>query len=169
VRLHQGAVLDDLLVAGTIDAKFVDDHGHPPDPAMRRLWAHPEEEIQRWYGRSGYFPILHTVVVRDRVLVDHPQLARELYQLFEAAKTVALVKYEYGARLPERYHDISLRAGFPGATRDGVSRAYLGQDPIPYGLQPNREELERLIRYAHAQEAISAAPAVEDVFVDVGA
>jgi 4,5-dihydroxyphthalate decarboxylase len=166
VELIAGANLDDLIGQGVIDAKFIDDHGQDPDPRYRRLWADPEREIARWYRTAGYFPVLHTVVVRNSVLAAHPEVAAELCRRLEAAKMAALVKYDFGASLPAAQHAISLRAGFPGATRNGADRGFLGPDPIPYGLEINRPTLERLVRYARDQRAISSAPDVTDLFTN---
>jgi 4,5-dihydroxyphthalate decarboxylase len=169
VECVEGADLNELLRRGTIDARFIDDHGQAPDPGFRRLWPAPERAIAEWYAAAGYFPILHTVVVRNSVLAAHENLAAELYTLLDSAKAAALVKYDFGARLPEDLRAISLRAGFPGATRDGTDRGYLGKDPLPYGLAANRPILERLVRYAHVQQAIWSAPSIDELFVPVGA
>ena len=37
-------------------------------------------------------------------------------------------------------------------------------DPLPYGIEPNRETLERLIGHAVTQKIIPQAVAVEDLF-----
>ena len=39
-----------------------------------------------------------------------------------------------------------------------------GADPWPYGLEPNREALEAVLRYEHEQVMIKKLPKVEDLF-----
>src|SRR5207253_5832124 len=45
-------------------------------------------------------------------------------------------------------------------------RALMGADPWPYALEPNRANLEALVRYSHNQGLIPRAPAIEELFVE---
>jgi 4,5-dihydroxyphthalate decarboxylase len=39
-----------------------------------------------------------------------------------------------------------------------------GDDPLPYGLQPNRRIVEELIGHAVSQQVLARPPVVEDLF-----
>jgi 4,5-dihydroxyphthalate decarboxylase len=47
-------------------------------------------------------------------------------------------------------------------------RAITGGDPLPYGVEPNRPTIERLIDHAVAQRILTRRPTVESLFCDVG-
>ena len=44
-------------------------------------------------------------------------------------------------------------------------RSLVGDDPLPYGIQPNRPALEAIIRFAQDQHILSKAIAPEEMFV----
>jgi 4,5-dihydroxyphthalate decarboxylase len=169
VVLLDGADLHDLLRSGDVDAVLVNGYGHEPAPGIRRLWDDPEKEAARWYESARFFPILHLVVVSTSALAEHEALAPILFQAFEQAKTDALVKWNYGAALPDGKRAAALRSGFPGSGWRGSDRSFLGRDPIPYGLEANRDGLERLIAYAVRQEALQESHSVEELFANIDA
>ena len=104
--------------------------------------------------RTGVFPINHLVVVRDDLLAEHPDLAADLFGAFAEAKD----------RYVQRLRAGSLSA--PGAD-DRTYRAVLdqtGRDPLPYGIEPNRVTLEKLLDHAVAQHILAERPRLEDLF-----
>lgn len=116
-----------------------------PDPTGAALTALRER---------GLYPINHLVVVRDDVLRAHPDLARDLFDAFVRAKQVYLDRLTNGGiasptavdRLHQQVHELT------------------GADPLPYGIEPNREVLERLVRTAVDQKILSRPVELEDVF-----
>ena len=54
-----------------------------------------ELEIE-WYNRTGIYPIHGTIVVKDKVLEEHPWVARSLYDAFMEAKREWLPKLHSG-------------------------------------------------------------------------
>ena len=46
-------------------------------------------------------------------------------------------------------------------------RELTGGDPLPYGVEPNRATIERLIDHALAQKILRRRPSVESLFSDV--
>jgi hypothetical protein len=102
----------------------------------------------------GLYPINHLVVIRDDLLRERPELAADVFDAFARAK--------------QRYVD-RLRRGeieSPTAT-DRMYRRVLdvtGQDPLPYGLRPNRAVLEQLLRTCVNQQILTRPVALEDVF-----
>lgn len=106
--------------------------------------------------RRGFYPINHLVVVRDDLLAAHPELASALFRTFAEAKQGWLERF---------------RAGVADDTEpaDRTYRQVLevtGADPLPYGVAPNLEMIERLIQYAASQRILDRAPTVESLFAE---
>ena len=106
-----------------------------------------------WYRRTGIYPIHGTIVVKDAVVEEHPQVARALFDAFTAAKQLYLER---------------LRAGVGSAPEDMRYRSFapLMSDPLPYGIKANRASIEALITYALQQGLVPKRPALSDVFFD---
>ncbi|HSR51449.1 MAG TPA: ABC transporter substrate-binding protein, partial [Acidobacteriota bacterium] len=113
-----------------------------------------EAAFEALRGR-GFYPINHLIVVRDEVLEAHPWLAREVFQAFVESKRLYLERLKAG------------RIEHPTA----VDRLHLRvlqvtDDPLPYGVEPNREILERLLHHARAQRILRQPVAVESLFAE---
>jgi 4,5-dihydroxyphthalate decarboxylase len=164
VNLDRPHDRDELMLTGVVDAAVTSGHPNPVRPGLRSLWADPETEIATWYKSWPVFPILHVVVVRNSALAGHESLGRDLFQLFETAKNDALARWDYGTTLPEEKRNQALWSGFPGSAWNGADRAFLGRDPLPYGVEANRDELEQIMRYAVRQQAIKRVHPLEELF-----
>jgi 4,5-dihydroxyphthalate decarboxylase len=143
-----GGDLAELLAAGelaaVIGAGLTDD--------VEPLIPDAQEAGVRALRRDGFHPVNHLVVVRDELLAEHPGLAEDLVDAFTRAKD------EYVAVL-EKIAD-------PDAT-DRLNLRVLretGADPLPYGLEPNRAVLERLLDHAVAQHILASRPALDELF-----
>ncbi len=137
----------DLLEAGELDALI---YPEPPKPeivdrlGLYRLFPRPKDAEIDYFRRTGYFPIMHTVVVRRSLLEAHPWLAREVLVAFRASKDRAF----RAMRDPRR---VSL-AWFAEALAE--QEAILGPDPWAYAFAPSERLLATVIRWAHEQELI---------------
>ncbi len=101
----------------------------------------------------GLYPINHLIVVRDEVLAESPDVAVQLFDAFAASKKLYVDALKAG------------RIAKPGPV-DKVHLAALEvmDDPLPYGIAPNRDTLERLIDHAVTQRIIGQRMALEDLF-----
>lgn len=100
----------------------------------------------------GLYPINHLIVVRDELLRERPALAADVFDAFARAK--------------QRYVD-RLRAGAIESSTDRMYRRVFdltGEDPLPYGLEPNREVLERILRAGVDQKILARPVRLESVF-----
>jgi len=153
VRLEKGKTLQDALVAGELAATIGVQVAHPD---VAPLIPDAEEAGFRALARDGHYPINHLLVVKDAVLESNPHLAEQLFEAFTAAKRPYL----------ERLH--ATAAGAPELTKaDRMYRRVLditGCDPLPYGIEPNRQMVAALIRYAQEQQIISRPFEVEELF-----
>ncbi len=167
--------LVDLMGNGYLSAAFTDNAGIGRAGAPADGWtnngannggeasaaaAHYQELIPdapareaEWFARTGIYPIHGLIVIKESVLKDHPHVARALYDAFEASRQVYLRQLEAGQQVSDK--DDHYR-----------SMARIVGDPLPYGIEPNRQSIEALIRYCHAQGLLDRRFAVEEMFID---
>lgn len=103
--------------------------------------------------RTGIYPINHTLVIKDSLIEEYPTLAASLYSAFVLAKQPFLARVAGGAELNDEERELSARC------------AFVGKDPMPYGIEANRPTLEAIIRQANNQKILSRPIAVEELFV----
>lgn len=113
------------------------------DPGVRRLFADVKQAEQSYYSKTKIFPIMHLLGIRNDVLAEHPELPAKLFDGFERARRHALqelgqVAYFY-VMLPWLVDHMA------------ETRRIMGDDYWPYGLEPNRQVLETICRYAEEQ------------------
>ena len=155
--------LDELQNEGLIDAylgaQLPPSLGRHPDIA--RLFPDYRAAERDYYRRTGIHPIMHLIVIKRAVHERHPWVARSLYRAFVEAKRRAWEALGYtGATkvmLPWLYADL-----------DEIAEVF-GAEPFAYGLESNRRTLETLAGYLHRHAMIARRPALEELFVDVGA
>ena len=149
VAIEPGRKMEELLASGEIAAAIGVSVDHPdvkpliPDAAARGYAA---------LAATGYYPINHTLVVKDELLAAHPSLAREIFAVFAEAK--------------RRYVEGLAHIAEPTANdlRYQQVMAITGADPLPYGLEPNRRMVEAVVRYAVEQGIISQPASLEELF-----
>ena len=122
-------------------------------------------EGQRFFKKTGLYPINHCVVVRRALLEKHPWVALNLYKAFVAAKEVA--REQMIASL-EPYHVTgALGAIGSEAATDGLghsAKVALGADPLGYGIKASRNVLETITQYLVEQGLTKERVKLEDVF-----
>ena len=154
--------LEEMLDAGDIDALF-----SPARPRsfmagegkVARLFPNFREVEKDYYRRTGFFPIMHTVVLRRDVYEADRWAAMSLYQAFEAAKS-------HGRR--RMASTGSLAASLPWLADDleEIDEVFGGTDPFVYGIDANRKILEAMIGYS-LEQGLSARPvALEELFAE---
>ncbi|HEX7824173.1 MAG TPA: ABC transporter substrate-binding protein, partial [Mycobacterium sp.] len=146
-----GADLAEMLLAGDLDAVIGVDVDHPD---VAPLIPEPEKAALAALEQRGFYPINHLIVVKDEVLQRYPDAGASLFEAFATAK---------------RGYVDTLRAGTiesPTAT-DEVYGAVLratGTDPLPYGIEPNRVMLNRLVDHAMSQRILRTPVDVDGLF-----
>lgn len=150
VEVALGADLNAMLVGGDLAATIGIASASPDTVPL--LAASAAELEQAWLQR-GVYPINHTVVVRTALLRQHPDLARRLYDAFAQAKRQVLDRLD--------------ASGDPAdaAERSLAERArFVGGDPLPYGLDPNRPTLDALAGHALAQRILAGPADLDALF-----
>ncbi len=110
---------------------------------VRRLFENYQQVEQEYYSRTKIFPIMHVIAIRRDVYEKSPWVAQSLYKAFAKAQKIAYAElYEAGA----------LAVMLPWLTRHvEETRALMGQDFWPYGLERNAHTLETFLRYSFEQ------------------
>ncbi len=150
VPIEKGKKMADMLVSGELAGAIGVEVDHPD---VKPLIANAQEAGLASLRARGHYPINHTIVIRDELLNQHTDLARDAFNAFAEAKRVYLDRLKNGKiekptavdKLHQRVMDV------------------IG-DPLPYGLAPNRRVLEELIHTAVAQGILPRAMNVEDLF-----
>lgn len=151
--------LNGMLDSGKIDALFTPrapSAFHRPSSNVVRLFPDFKPVEIDYYKRTGCFPIMHVVAIKESILKEHPWAARNLYTAFCAAKDHCIQNLSgtgaLGATLPWLLDEME------------VSKRILGEDYWSYGVKSNRKTLETLIQYSYEQGLLERSLTVEEVF-----
>jgi 4,5-dihydroxyphthalate decarboxylase len=145
-----GANLGAMVAQGELAAAI--GAGQVDSPDVKPLIPNAREAEAAWYRKTGIYPINHTVVVKDSLLRADPTLAPRLFHAFAEAKALFLRQMSLGAELPADAQALAQR------------RSVVGDDPLPYGIAPNRKALEAVIQFAHDQKILPRKISVEEMF-----
>jgi 4,5-dihydroxyphthalate decarboxylase len=135
-----------MLEAGELDALATT---FPPapfragSPAIRRLFPDYRPVELDYFHRTGFFPIMHLVVVRRDVHEEHPWVARSLYDAFVAAK-------EAGRRRLRHLDELAVSDPFWEERLVEIETVF-GGDAFPYGYGANEATVEAMTRYSYEQ------------------
>lgn len=141
-----GKILSAMLESGEIDAlytarmpsSFVRGSGK-----VRRLFEDYQKVEQEYYAKTKIFPIMHTVVIRRDVYEKNRWVAQSLYKAFASAQ-----KFAYA----ELYDSGALSTMLPWLTQHvEETRALMGADFWPYGLERNAQTIETFLHYSFEQ------------------
>jgi len=140
-RTPPGETLDAMLQKGDLACAMYPDllpsfvHGQAGN--IRRLFPYAKAEEMAYYRKTGFFPIMHTVVIKDEVLAEHPWVAKSLFKAFDEAK----------AQMWENMLDPRKVSLVWMQDLLEEQKALMGPDPWVYGIDPNRRTLEAMHRY----------------------
>jgi 4,5-dihydroxyphthalate decarboxylase len=139
-RAPTGKSMVDMLLAGEIDAAIIGSD-LPDDPRLRSVLPDPHSAAQAWGARHQMVPINHMVVMKTGLMLERPNVTRELYSLMHQSKALA-------------------------TSPDTADTKAMGMDLTPFGIAENRRALELLLHYAHEQRLIPRLYDVEELFAD---
>ncbi len=138
--------LDAMLVRGELDgivtarppASFL--NGTAP---VRRLFPDFVEEERDYFASTGLFPIMHLIGIRRDVYEQNRWLATSLFKAFNQAKAACFAAIE---------DDNALQVALPWSLQSYAdTRALMGTDYWPYGVEKNLKALNAMIRYSREQ------------------
>lgn len=156
-RVPKGKNIDQMLVDGELEGALYPEtlpSIKKRNPRVGLLFPNPKAAEMEYYGKSGIYPIMHTVVVKGDILEKNPWVAVSLFQAFQRAKEMC---YE---RMKDPRN--STIVWFKEAVQE--QEKIFGPDPWPYNLEDNRKALEAAVRYEHEQGMIKRKFRVEELF-----
>jgi 4,5-dihydroxyphthalate decarboxylase len=148
-----------LLVDGEVDALF---HAAEPrafiegDPLVGRLFPDFRATERAYFKKTGIFPIMHAVAIRNDVAENQPGLPLAVCRAYsEAKKKGFALLYKLG------WANISL----PWVAKEiEDTRKLMGDNPWPYGIEANKKALTALFQYSHEQGLARRRLQIEDLF-----
>jgi 4,5-dihydroxyphthalate decarboxylase len=156
-RVAMGGSIDKMLQDGELEAAIYPEtlpSVRAGSPKVGLLFSDPKRAEADYYAKSGVFPIMHTVVVKNEILERHPWVAVSMVQAFQQAKELCYRRMRDPRNLALAW------------AREAIDeqQALLGEDPWPYNLEDNRKALEAVLRYVFDQGMIRKKPKIEELF-----
>jgi len=160
VRLEHvpdGKNLGDMVAAGELDAFIGARRPAAYGKGVSRLFPDFRTAERAYYERTRIFPIMHTVVIKEELVKQHPWLPRSLYDAFTEAKRLAYERLHFTA---------ALLTSLPWQVAEAEeTRALMGDDPFAYGIARNRKTVETLAGYSFRQNLAPRRLTIEEMFV----
>lgn len=153
------ATLDSWFREGQLDAVIA---MRPPRcfneglPMVERLFPSYQADEAAYFERTGIFPIMHVIGIRQELVEAHPWLANSVYTAFSKAKDIAITALENIAALPVTFPWL-------GPWMD-QTRQQLGADYWPYGVSENRAALTAATHYAYNHGTTERLIEIEELF-----
>ena len=149
--IDAGKTLEGLLESGEIAAAI---GLQLNSPVVKPLFPNAKEAAFDALRRRGIYPINHTVVIRNDALQANPALASDVFDVFVEAKRLYLDRLRSG------------RVADADSTHLRVMEAV--GDPLPYGIEENRRNLEAIVQYSVEQGILSRPFRIEELFASGG-
>ena len=139
-RLPHEKSVETMLAEGELDAVLHSDLIKPflaKDARVARLFPSYKDQEIAYYKKTGIFPIMHVLGLKQSLAEQHPWIAVSLYKAFNEAKAIAM----------ERMQNPAHRAA--GLVSRGLGGT--GENPRarPVGIRPDRQKPEK---YGNAGE-----------------
>jgi 4,5-dihydroxyphthalate decarboxylase len=126
------------------------------EPHIARLFPDTRQAELAYFKKTGLFPIMHLIGIRNTLLAQYPWLATSVYKAFCEAKALAMTDLS----------DVNaLMVTLPfleAETRETM--AAMGADFWRYGVHENKAEIEALTGYAHEQGLVDRKLSAADLF-----
>ncbi len=148
-----------LLLAGRIDA--IISYRDPEillagSQQILRLFPDFRRVERDWFARTGIFPAMHVVGIRQDLIDAHPGLPLAVCRAFERAKA---------ACLPRLFDLDSLKTTLPWLVAEAHETvALMGRDFWPYGIARNRTMIETQLRWSFEQGLSPRLVSAEEMF-----
>ena len=148
----------ELLVDRDVDALF---HAIEPrafvegNPKIQRLFSDVRATEQDYFKRTGIFPIMHAVAIRNDLVEQYPWLSKAVFDAYSNSKRMAYFEMQknwFLKTLPWYAQELE------------TTQSLMGKNFFPYGIAPNRKTLETLFRYSHEQGLASRELTIEELF-----
>jgi 4,5-dihydroxyphthalate decarboxylase len=134
--------LNQMLADGEIDALV---SPRPPtsfadqSAPVGRLFPDFMTAEKEYFRKTGFFPIMHALMVRKDIAEKYPALPKQLFDAFAKAKAISLNELSLNN---------VLRVSLPWVTVNyDDARAAMGKNVWPYGFEANKAEISAMTRH----------------------
>jgi len=144
------------LANGVIDAAITTGTWAPNvHPEIDFLFPNYAALERDYFKRTGFFPIMHTLLIKTSVLEKDPWVARSMYDAWQESKKKCYEWLEW-----QRVHQTGLwyRALWE------EEQATAGADPYLWGFRSTRSEVDKLLEYCHRQGLTNRKFEPEEMF-----
>jgi 4,5-dihydroxyphthalate decarboxylase len=160
-RLPPDKSVETMLAEGELDALIHSSIIKPivnKDPRVARLFPGYKDEEKKYFDKTGIFPIMHVLGIKNEVIEKHPWVAVNMYRAFDEAKNIAMERMRNPRLVPLAWYQEAWEE----------QEQVLGSDPWEYGLtERNRHSLETLASYSYEQGLIRQPASLDELFLDV--
>jgi 4,5-dihydroxyphthalate decarboxylase len=154
----KGRSLSDMLIAGELEAIYSPPRPaayHPTSGPLVRLFPDFRSIEQEYFRQTGAFPPQHLIVLRREAWEANHWIAQSLTEAFSAAND-AFTAAQQGFPYATPWLEAELEA----------TAAVMGEDFHPYGLEPNRAQIEMFAGEAYRLGLTSRRVTTEEYFAD---
>jgi ABC-type nitrate/sulfonate/bicarbonate transport system substrate-binding protein len=150
VPIEKGKTMSDMLVSGEL-AAAIGVEANAPD--VKPLIPNGLEAGLAALRQRGHYPINHLVVIKDELIAKHGDLAADVFDAFARAKRHYVERLKAGRiEKPSEVDEVHRRV------------MEITGEPLPYGIAPNRNVIEELIRHALTQGIITKPVTADELF-----
>jgi len=156
-RVPKGKNIDQMLVDGELEGALYPEtlpSIKKGSPKVGLLFPDAKAAEIEYYKKSGIYPIMHTVVIKQDILDANPWVAVSLMQAFQRSKEVCYERMKD----PRNFTLVWVKETMQ------EQKKIFGRDPWPYNLEDNRKALEAAVRYEYEQGMIKKQFKLEDLF-----
>jgi 4,5-dihydroxyphthalate decarboxylase len=160
-RLPHAKSVETMLAEGELDAVIHSSIIKPfaaHDPRVGRLFPDFKNEEIAYYEKTGIFPIMHVLGLKQEIVDQHPWVPINMFQAFQRAKAIAMARMANPRIVPLAWYREAWEE----------QEQIMGPDPWEYGLgDRNRHTIETLAGYSHEQGLTRRRLTADDLFVSV--
>jgi 4,5-dihydroxyphthalate decarboxylase len=160
-RLPHAKSVETMLVEGELDAVIHSSIIKPivaKDPRVGRLFPDFKAEEIAYYKKTGIFPIMHVLGLKQEIVDQYPWVPINMFQAFQRAKAIAMKRMANPRIVPLAWYREAWEE----------QEEILGPDPWEYGLtERNRNTIETLAGYSFEQGLTRRRLTADDLFVSV--
>jgi 4,5-dihydroxyphthalate decarboxylase len=158
-RLPHDKSVEKMLAEGELDAVIHSSIIKPlaaGDPRVGRLFPDYKTEEIAYFKKTGIFPIMHVLGVKQEIVDKHPWVPINMFHAFQRAKAIAMARMANPRIVPLAWYREAWEE----------QEQILGPDPWEYGLtERNRHTIETLAGYSHEQGLTKRRHTADDLFV----
>jgi 4,5-dihydroxyphthalate decarboxylase len=153
--LEPGTRLFDLLAAGDIEASLHTGAWAPNvHPDVDFLFPDYGAVERDYYRRTGFFPIMHTLLVRTALLEKEPWVAMSLFEAWMESKRILYRELEW-----QRMHMTSL--WYRALREEELAE---GEDFYRWGFKDTRAEVAKMLEYCTRYGLLPGKHEPEEMF-----